>query len=279
MRSGFSWLALVLSAAWLASSSLPAHEPHHPRSHWRNAREQRAARAERAYHYFLDGRALARRGYLEAAVEELEMACELVPGEARYQLLLGKVLRNAGEPKGAVMHLRWAYETGDDKARDEAARLLAELGAEIPAEIRDAPPSKLGKEDDATPSKSAKKESKSGTKTLYERLGGNAAIKAVVDEFVGRVGDDKRISSFFQTASLHDLKARLVEQIGQAAGGPEKYAGRSMKEVHKGMGVKDEHFSALVEDLVGALDKFKVPEKEKGELLGLLGPMKADIVE
>jgi hemoglobin len=51
-----------------------------------------------------------------------------------------------------------------------------------------------------------------------------------------------------------------------------------MKTAHAGMGITDADFNALVEDLVATLDKFKVPEKEKGELLGLLGPMKKDIV-
>jgi hemoglobin len=52
-----------------------------------------------------------------------------------------------------------------------------------------------------------------------------------------------------------------------------------MKTAHQGMGISEADFNALVEDLVKALDKFKVPEKEKGELLGALGPMKTDIVE
>jgi hemoglobin len=51
-----------------------------------------------------------------------------------------------------------------------------------------------------------------------------------------------------------------------------------MKTTHAGMGVTDADFNALVEDLVATLDKFKVPEKEKGELLGVLGPMRKDIV-
>jgi hemoglobin len=52
-----------------------------------------------------------------------------------------------------------------------------------------------------------------------------------------------------------------------------------MKDAHRGMGVNRPAFDALVEDLVKTLDKFKVPEKEKGELLSVLGPMKKDIVE
>jgi hemoglobin len=51
-----------------------------------------------------------------------------------------------------------------------------------------------------------------------------------------------------------------------------------MQESHKGMGVRDEHFNALVEDLVKTLNKFNVPQAEQQELLGVLGPMKGQIV-
>jgi hemoglobin len=51
-----------------------------------------------------------------------------------------------------------------------------------------------------------------------------------------------------------------------------------MKSAHRGMNVTDAQFNALVEDLVKTLDKFKVPAKEKGELLAILGPLKPDIV-
>jgi hemoglobin len=120
--------------------------------------------------------------------------------------------------------------------------------------------------------------------SLYSRLGGKKAITAVVDEFVGNCAGDARINGFFKATAadpkrLAKFKKNLVDQICEASGGPCKYKGKSMKEAHKGMGVKDADFNALVEDLVKALDKFKVGEKEKNELLGALGPMKADIVE
>lgn len=120
-------------------------------------------------------------------------------------------------------------------------------------------------------------------KTLYERLGGKKAITAVVDEFVGRVAMDNRINHFFaQTAAdparLGAFKMKLVDQICQASGGPCKYTGKDMKSAHAGMGITAGDFGALVEDLTGALDKFKVGAKEKSELLGALGPMQSDIV-
>ena len=71
----------------------------------------------------------------------------------------------------------------------------------------------------------------------------------------------------------------LVDQVCEAAGGPCTYSGRDMTETHKGMGVTTGEFDALVEDLVSTLSRFSVPAAEQAELLGLLGPMKTDIVE
>ena len=117
------------------------------------------------------------------------------------------------------------------------------------------------------------------SKPLYDRLGGKPAITAVVDDFVGRVAADNRINGKFATTDIPRLKMLLVEQICQASGGPCTYTGRSMKATHAGMGVSSGDFDALVGDLVATLNKFKVPEREKNELLGALGPMKGDIVE
>ena len=121
-------------------------------------------------------------------------------------------------------------------------------------------------------------------KSLYDRLGGKTAIVAVVDEFVSRVSADTRINAFFKdTASdparLASFKSKLVDQICEASGGPCKYTGKDMKTAHQGMGISETDFNALVEDLSGALDKFKVAAADKNQLLGVLGPMKGDIVE
>ena len=117
-----------------------------------------------------------------------------------------------------------------------------------------------------------------GEKSLYDRLGGKPAIVAVVDDFVGRVAADTRINGKFANANIPRLKTMLVDQICQASGGPCTYSGRDMKSAHTGMGISGEEFDALVGDLVATLSKFKVPEREKHELLSALGPMKKDIV-
>jgi hemoglobin len=115
-------------------------------------------------------------------------------------------------------------------------------------------------------------------KSLYDRLGGKDAIVAVVDDFVGNVAADNRINRYFARTDIPRLKRNLVDQICSATGGPCTYTGRDMKTAHAGMGVTNADFDALVGDLVKSLDKFKVPDKEKGELLGILGPLRPSIV-
>ena len=124
-------------------------------------------------------------------------------------------------------------------------------------------------------------------KPLFERLGGLDAISAVVDAFLANVVADNRINARFANdvtdpEALKHFRQMLIDQICEATGGGPivgcKYTGKSMPDAHKDMKVTEDEFNALVEDLVKALDKYKVPEKEKGELLGALGGMKGDIV-
>ena len=114
--------------------------------------------------------------------------------------------------------------------------------------------------------------------SLYDRLGGRAAIMAVVDQLVDNVVADKRINGFFASTDAHRLKAALVDQICAASGGPCRYAGKDMRAAHAGRHITDADFDVLVEDLVAALDHFNVPPREKTDLLGLLVPMRKDIV-
>ncbi|HJU72607.1 MAG TPA: group 1 truncated hemoglobin [Gemmatimonadaceae bacterium] len=119
--------------------------------------------------------------------------------------------------------------------------------------------------------------------TLYDRLGGRDAIVAVVDSFVARVAADQRINGFFTAAAsdparLASFKAKLVDQICQASGGPCTYTGKDMKSAHAGMKITNAHFDALVEDLVATLKAFNVAQADQDALLGVLGPMRPDIV-
>ncbi|HST53289.1 MAG TPA: group 1 truncated hemoglobin [Pyrinomonadaceae bacterium] len=119
-------------------------------------------------------------------------------------------------------------------------------------------------------------------KTLYERLGGYNAIAAVVDDFVGRLVADKQLERFFvghSTDSKKRIRQHVVDQLCAATGGPCIYTGRTMKDSHAGLGITEDEWNIAGKHLVETLDKFKVPEAEKKELLDIVATLKADIVE
>ena len=77
---------------------------------------------------------------------------------------------------------------------------------------------------------------------------------------------------------MADLRRLLIEQICAATGGPCEYTGRPMEEAHSGLNLTDADFDAFVEDLVRAMDSQKVPKDLQKQLLGLLGPMRPQVV-
>lgn len=125
-------------------------------------------------------------------------------------------------------------------------------------------------------------------KTLYERLGGEAAIKAVVDDFVARAAGNPKVNFTRKGTpvewdatpeNVEKLKKHLVQLIGMVTGGPQKYEGRSMKAAHQGMRITNAEFDALAGDLKATLDKFNVPKQEQQELFKIIGSTRDDIVE
>jgi len=119
-------------------------------------------------------------------------------------------------------------------------------------------------------------------RSLYQRLGGYDAIAAVTDDFVPRLATDESLSRFFAghgKDTLARIRQLVVDQICWATGGPCLYIGRSMKQAHEGLGITTAQWDRAVSHLVATLDKFRVPAREKDELLGIVGKLKADIVE
>ncbi len=117
--------------------------------------------------------------------------------------------------------------------------------------------------------------------SLYQRLGGRDGIALVVDAFVGNVVADDRINGRFKEMkpeAVNKLKSGVSDFVCDATGGPCAYLGKDMKAVHTGMNITEAEWDATVEALVKALDKRGVGEVEKKELLGLLGPLKPDIL-
>ena len=119
-------------------------------------------------------------------------------------------------------------------------------------------------------------------KSLYERLGGYNAVAAVVDDFVGRLVTDRQFERFFvghSTDSKKRIRQHIVDQFCAAAGGPCVYTGRTMKDSHTGLGISEAEWEAAAKHLVASLDKYKVPEREKKDLLAFVSSVKGDIVE
>lgn len=122
----------------------------------------------------------------------------------------------------------------------------------------------------------------SSTPSLYKRLGGYDAIAAVTDEFIARFAADKSLSRFLvglSDSSKAKLRQNVVDQVCAATGGPCLYVGRDTKTAHKGLGITEADWTTTVRIFTESLDKYKVPEKEKSDLLALVGTLKADIVE
>ncbi len=121
-------------------------------------------------------------------------------------------------------------------------------------------------------------------KSLYVRLGGQSAIQAVASDLVDRILLDDRVNNWFAQAAASSAnaaayKSKLSDFICQNTGGPCNYTGRDMVAAHKGRAVTSEAFDAVVQDLIAVLDNLEVPSKEKRQLLEILGPLKASIVQ
>jgi hemoglobin len=123
------------------------------------------------------------------------------------------------------------------------------------------------------------------TKPLWERLGGEKAVRAVVHDFVMAAAPDPKVNFFrngkfkLDAKGVERLEQTLVELVSATTGGPLKYTGRDMKTVHAGMKITEDEFNALAGHLVAVLKKYNVPQAEIDELVGIVASTKKDIVE
>ena len=114
--------------------------------------------------------------------------------------------------------------------------------------------------------------------SLYRALGERAGIAKVVDSTLLWVLADARINELFTATDPAQLAPLLVDQICEATGGPCRYTGRTMEDVHTGLNISEAQFAAFVEDLVSAMNEHQVPKHAQEQLLAALGGMKAQVV-
>jgi len=113
---------------------------------------------------------------------------------------------------------------------------------------------------------------------LYQRLGGKEAINAVVKDLLAAGLADPRLNPRMSRMDGARCERQLTDLLCSATGGPCQYTGRDMKTAHAGAHVTETEWQAFAENLTKTFDRFNVASRERGELLQLIGPMKADIV-
>jgi len=117
--------------------------------------------------------------------------------------------------------------------------------------------------------------------SLYKRLGGYDALAAVTDDFIGRLATDSKEGRFFvglSTDSKTRVRQHVLDFLCVATGGPCKYTGRDMETAHTGLNITEEDWTIAVKALGDTLNKFKVPPREQGEVVGAIAPLKSKIV-
>jgi hemoglobin len=120
--------------------------------------------------------------------------------------------------------------------------------------------------------------------SLYERLGGVYSIATVVDDLIDRVMSDARLNANPLVDEAHHrvspagFKYYVTEMVCEAAGGPQKYSGRSMRDSHQDLRITAGEWEAFLDDFQQALDKFGVPQAEQAELKAIVASTRADIV-
>lgn len=114
--------------------------------------------------------------------------------------------------------------------------------------------------------------------SLYEKIGGEAAVNAAVDLFYKKVLADERINQFFDTVDMEGQHAKQKAFLTMVFGGPNSYTGKDMREAHKHMSLTEEHFNAVAENLVGTLKELGVAEEDINSIVEIALSVKDDVL-
>lgn len=103
--------------------------------------------------------------------------------------------------------------------------------------------------------------------TLYEKIGGEAGIASMVDDFYARVLSDPELHPFFKDVPMDRLRRMQREFFGAATGGPVVYNGKPLSHVHQNLGITIDHFRRFTEHLIDTLKEKGIEESEVLELI------------
>ena len=114
--------------------------------------------------------------------------------------------------------------------------------------------------------------------SLYHKLGGWKSIDAAVDAFYGKVLADKRVKHFFADVSMPKQHRKQKEFLSAALGGPIPWTGKDMRSAHEGMGLTEEHFNAIAENLIATLKDLKVSQELIDQVIAVVATTKDDVL-
>jgi hemoglobin len=115
--------------------------------------------------------------------------------------------------------------------------------------------------------------------TLYEESGGDEMLSQAIDGLYERMLADPTIAPWFENINLNNLKEHQRAFLAVGLGGPEAYAGRSMKNAHAGMGISDEAYTTTLGHLTDALKELNVDAEAVRQIIKRIEMMRAAIVE
>jgi hemoglobin len=114
--------------------------------------------------------------------------------------------------------------------------------------------------------------------SLYQRLGGKAAINAAVDLFYTKVLADERVNHFFEDTNMKAQHRKQKEFLSHALGAPTPWTGKDMRKAHENLDLKEEDFNAIAENLQATLKELKVDDKLIAEVMAIVATTKKDVL-
>ena len=114
--------------------------------------------------------------------------------------------------------------------------------------------------------------------TLFQRIGGENAVDAAVDIFYTKVLADNRINHFFENLDMVAQARKQKAFLTMAFGGPNSYTGMDMRAGHAHLGLTEEHFDAVVENLAATLSQLGVASSDIQEVAGIANSVKDDVL-
>lgn len=119
----------------------------------------------------------------------------------------------------------------------------------------------------------------SGEKTLFEQLNGKAGIERIVNSFIQQIAKDEHILPYFAKASVSHFRAGFINHMCDVSGGPCRYEGDSMIDIHTGMNISEADFNRVVELLIIAMEENHVSYSTQNKVLAKLAPMRKEVIK